>query len=61
MGQPRREVLLNKLHDFATKYKGDPQAAEALMSFFRGECEHICDCKGRCELCGAYQPTRTRN
>ncbi len=51
----RKEALLNRIHLFATKHKDDPGAAEALMSFFRGECIHIPDKDGKCELCGTHR------
>lgn len=57
----RKENLLNRLHDFANKHRGDRAAADVLMSFFRGECEHIADIKGRCELCGSHQPQKIQN
>lgn len=47
------ERFLNHLHDFSTKYKGNDYAAEVLMSFLRGECLHMTDKNGKCELCGA--------
>jgi hypothetical protein len=46
-----KEVLLNKLHKYSVKHKTNPKAGEILMSFFRGECEHLFDAKGKCELC----------
>jgi len=57
----KRETLVTRLHLFASKYKDDQYAAEALMSFFRGECMHISDVRGKCELCGSFQPHRTKN
>lgn len=55
MGQPiqqKKEHLLNFIHDFATKHKDTPHAGDALMSFLRGECQHLPDDKGKCMLCG---------
>lgn len=61
MPETRKQVLLNNLFDYATKHKDDERAAEVLMSFFRGECEHFPDAKGKCELCGVVQPWRMRS
>lgn len=46
------EKFMNHLHDFSIKHKGNDYAAEVLMSFVRGECLHLSDGNGRCELCG---------
>jgi hypothetical protein len=46
---------LEDMHQFATVHKGDPRAAEALMSFCRGECQHFFVSsydKKVCDLCG---------
>jgi hypothetical protein len=46
---------LEDLHQFATVRKGDTVAAEALMSFCRGECEHFfvqSYYQVVCDLCG---------
>ena len=43
---------LEIMHSFARKYKGNSEAAEALMSFCRGECQHHFDSDPICELCG---------
>lgn len=48
----RKEGLLNRLHLYAEKHRDNQEAAEALMSFFRGDCNHLTDIKGKCELCG---------
>lgn len=57
----RKEKLLDRLHLFAEKYRDNQEAAEVLMAFFRGECIHITDSMGRCELCGTLQPQRIKN
>jgi len=51
-GETRERKLISRLYDFSSKHKGNDYAAEALMSFLRGECQHFPDGKGRCELCG---------
>jgi hypothetical protein len=50
-----KESLITRLYAFSVKHKGDDYAAEALMSFFRGDCIHLRDKHGRCELCGDKQ------
>lgn len=57
----RKEKLLDRLHLFAEKYRDNQEAAEVLMSFFRGECIHLTDSKGRCELCDTNQPHKVKN
>jgi len=52
-GETRERRLINRLYDFSTKHKVNDYAAESLMSFLRGECQHFPDGNGRCELCGA--------
>ena len=59
--ETKKEVMLHNLFVFATQNKGDAMAAEVLMSFFRGECEHFPDKNGKCELCGTVQPHRMRS
>ncbi len=49
--EEKRMALLNRLHRFAVKHKKNEQAGTVLMSFFRGECAHLPDDKGKCELC----------
>lgn len=59
-----RATLVVRLNQFAVKYKDDSVAAEALMSFFRGDCQHISDRndkQGVCELCGHKVPRIAKN
>lgn len=51
------ESALETMNQFAWKYKNTPdelKAATVLMSFCRGECNHIFS-NGCCELCGELE------
>ena len=53
------EATLERLHEFATKHKGNNYASAVLMSFCAGECFHFAE-EGsiECELCGHRDPER---
>ncbi len=60
-GETKKEILLNNIFMYANKHRGDTYAAEVLMSFFRGECQHMLDERGKCELCATFLPARMRS